>query len=282
MASTKPETTAGSGPLAGPDLSAMAPATVAATRVPASTPAPAASSAGHVDYHASGGRQFAFSLIFLLLLPFYASLGPMIFWRLNHGLWTGTVGLMVLAVAFTIVMYLVLVELLSSVRSHVHLGVKGARVVLPSGRGLTAQLAFDKTDFAYHDVEAVEMRREVYGGALAPTLLKGARVVLKDGSIVRLGYINEVNEDPAFPVVEIAERIAHRAHVPLIDGGNVRRSARRKMLGIRSEGPREMHEVTEAEVETLNRQHARLVTLLVIVLVVLVGLGILGDMLEAV
>ncbi|MFN3867777.1 MAG: hypothetical protein ACK4MF_01780 [Hyphomicrobiaceae bacterium] len=256
--------------------------TVAAPGAPASMPASAATSAGHIDYHASGGRQFAFSLIFLLLLPFYASLGPMIFWRLSHGLWTGTVGLMVLAVAFTVVMYLVLVELLSSVRSHVHLGLRGARVVLPSGRGLTAQLAFDKADFAYEDVEAVEMRREVYGGALAPTLLKGARVVLKDGRIVRLGYINEVDEDPAFPVVEIAERIAHRAHVPLVDGGNVRRSARRKMLGIKSVEPRAMQEVTAAEVEKLNRQHARLITLLVIVLVVLVGLGMLGDMLEAV
>lgn len=280
MASTTSETTGDRGPLAGPDMAAAGPRALPASNAAAGATVPAGAAIGHLDYHASGGRQFAFSMIFLLLLPFYASLAPMIFWRLSHGLWTGTIGLMVLALAFTIVMYLVLVELLSSVRSHVHLGLKGARVVLPSGRGLMAQLAFDKTDFAYHDVERVEMRREVYGGAWAPTLLKGARVVLKDGRLIRLGYVNEANEDPAFPVIEIAERIAHRAHVPLVDGGNVRRSARRKMMGIRSEGPREVHDVTEAEVEQLNRQHARLITLLVVVLVVLVGLGILGDMLE--
>ncbi len=266
---TTNETASGTPPLAGP---AMA---------PAATAAPPPSIAGeHITYGATRGRRFAFSMIFLLLLPFYVSLGPMIGSRLMHGYWTGTGGLIVLAIAFTVVMYLVLAETLASIRSEVELGLKGARVTLPKGRGLTSMLMFDTNEFAYSDIAAVEMRREVYGGAIAPMMLKGARVVKKNGDIVRLGYINEANEDPALPYVEIAERIAHRAGVPLIDGGSVRRSARRKMLGLRAEGPPEQQAVEEAELRDLNRKHARLITVLVAVLVVLVALGILSDLLE--
>ena len=87
-------------------------------------------------------------------------------------------------------------------------------------------------DVPYDEIEAVEVRREVYGGSLAPVIMKGARVCLKDGSHIKLGYINERNVDPAFPYVEIGERIAARANVPLIDVGDVRRSAFKKTFGV--------------------------------------------------
>ncbi|MBL8565182.1 MAG: hypothetical protein JNM89_05645 [Hyphomicrobiaceae bacterium] len=273
MSSANTETAASASPLPGPAMP-----TAFGDDYERAPPAPNA--AGHITYGATGGRRFAFSIIFLLLLPFYVSLGPMIGSRLMHGYWTGTTGLIVLAVAFTIVIYLVLVETLASIRSEVELGLKGARVTLPKGRGLTSILQFETNEFAYSDVASVEMRREVYGGALAPMMMKGARVVKKNGDIVRLGYINEANEDPALPYIEIAERIAHRSGVPLVDGGSVRRSARRKMLGLRAEGPPEMHAVEEAELSELNRKHARLIIALVTALVVLVALGILSDFLE--
>lgn len=281
MSTASSETVAAT-PLAGPAVSAPPTGTSAtAGQVAAASsghppPAPAAL----VTYGASRGRRFAFSFIFLLLLPFYVSLAPMIGSRLVHGHWTGTTGLIVLAVAFTIVMYLVLVETLASIRSEVELGTKAARVTLPKGRGLLSMLQFETSEFAYSDIASIEMRREVYGGSVAPMMLKGARVVKKDGSIVRLGYINEANEDPALPYIEIAERIAHRAGVPLTDGGSVRRSARRKMMGLKAEGAPEQHAVSDAELSELNRKHARLIMVLVSALVILVVLGILGDMLE--
>ena len=46
-------------------------------------------------YEASAGRKTFLSLAFLILLPFYASLGPMLAWRFAHGLWFDTIGLMV-------------------------------------------------------------------------------------------------------------------------------------------------------------------------------------------
>ncbi len=231
-------------------------------------------------YRASGGRRLAFSFIFLLLLPFYISLVPMLVQRVMHGLWTGVPGLVVLAVAFTIIMFLLLIEVLSSVRADVELGHKAVRMTLPSGRGIMSTLKYETNEIAYADIASVEMRREVYGGSLAPMMLKGARIIAKDGRMIRLGYVNEANEDPAFPYIEIAERIANRAGVPLVDGGNVRRSARRKMMGLRSDGPPEAHEVDDEEMRELNRKHARLMTALVTGLVALVLLGIVGDMID--
>lgn len=236
---------------------------------------------GHLHYRASGGRRLAFSFIFLLLLPFYVSLAPMLLTRFANGLWIGTPGLMFLAVAFSIVMLLLLIEVLSSVRAEVELGNKAVRTTLPSGRGLMSMLRYETNEIAYADIEAVEMRREVYGGALAPTMMKGARIVGKGDRIIRLGYVNEANEDPAFPYVEIAERIANRAGVPLVDGGSVRRSARRKMMGLRSQGPPDQHEVDDVELAELNRKHARLMAALVTGLVVLVVLGIVGDVIDS-
>lgn len=259
----------GESPLAGPDLG-----------FPATTSAAEAHTGERITYRASGGRRLAFSFIFLLLLPFYISLAPMLVTRIVHGLWIGTPGLMVLAVAFTIIMVLLLVEVLSSVRARVELGHKAVRMTLPEGRGMMSALRYATNEIAYSDIAAVEMRREVYGGSLAPMMMKGARVVAKDGRIIRLGYVNEANEDPAFPYIEIAQRIANRAGVPLVDGGSVRRSARRKMMGLRSEGPREAHSVDDMEMRELNRKHARLMFALVAGLVVLVLLGIVGDMMD--
>ena len=42
-------------------------------------------------------------------------------------------------------------------------------------------------------------------------LLQGARLVLKDDSAVKLGYVSEANSDPCFPYPEIAQQIAERA-----------------------------------------------------------------------
>ncbi|MCB1526792.1 MAG: hypothetical protein KDJ45_03720 [Hyphomicrobiaceae bacterium] len=235
-----------------------------------------------VIYRASGGRRVAFSVIFLLLLPFFVSLGPMLWVRITHGLWHDALGLSVIAIGFAIVMFLVLVELLHSVRSRVELGNTAVRFTLPSGRGPTPMLRFKTREIAYKDIGKIEVRREVYGGVLAPMMLKGARIVTRGGEKFRLGYVNEANVDPAFPYIEIGERIANRAGVEIVDRGNVRRSMPKKMLGIAASGRREKHSIDEIEMRELNKKHARLMGFLVAGLVVLIGLGIVGDMMQPV
>ena len=228
------------------------------------------------EYRAGAGRRFSFLIIFALLLPFFVSLAPMLFWRISQGHWLGTPGLIVLAVGFAAIMFLIFIELMFSIRSEVTFGDKSVHVTLPSGRGPTPVLRYVDRDIPYDEVESVEMRREVYGGSIAPMMLKGARVKLKNGEYVKLGYVNEANTDPALPYAEIGEKIAARAGVPIVDMGNVRRSLRGKLMGEKRDGGGS-DAVEDSEIADLNRRHGRFIMILTGLLVVLVGLGIVID-----
>lgn len=231
---------------------------------------------GRERFQAGAGRTISFSLIFLLLLPFFVSLGPMLFWRVSQGHWAGTVGLVILAVAFTAIMYLIFVELIFSIRSRVVFGEKTVRLSLPQDRGLMSPFSYELRDIPYEDIAAIEIRREVYGGSLAPVMMKGARIRLKDGSYYRLGYVNEANVDPCLPFTEIGEKIAARADAEIIDGGDVRRSAMKKFLGLMAVGS-EIAPIEPEEIKALNARHNLMMTIMVGSLVLLVGLGIASE-----
>ncbi len=251
----------------------MAEAMAARGQVPMEAPAPT-----RTVYEAGGGRKFAFSFVFLLLLPFYVSLPAMLFWRLSQGHWIGTVGLVVLAIAFSFIMFLVVVELMQSLRSRVELGATSVKMTLPSGRGPTPILRYRSNDIPYDQIKAVEMRREVYGGSVVPVLLCGARLVLKDDSTVKLGYVSDANTDPCFPVPDIARQIAERAGLTVQDRGAVRRSFQKKFLGLKREFIDEAEEpVGQYEMEVLNVRHHRWVMRLIWLLVGLVVVGIAMD-----
>ena len=229
-------------------------------------------------YAASGGRKLAFSFVFLLLLPFFASLPAMLFWRLSQGHWLDTFGLFVLAIGFAFIMLLVVIELMQSLRSRVELGATAVKMTLPSGRGPTPVLRYRSHEVPYDQIKAVETRGEVYGGSVAPVLLKGARLILKDDSAVKLGYVSEANTDPCFPFPEIAQQIAARAGVPVEQKGCVRRSAQKKFLGLKRELIDESEEpVGDYEMVVLNNRHERWVMRLVWLLAGLVVLGIAMD-----
>ncbi len=233
-------------------------------------------------YKAGGGRTTFFSFAFLILLPFFASLPAMIFARITHGLWIDTVGLTIFAICFAAVMFLLLVELMMSLRSRVVLGSKGVKMTLPSGRGPTPMLRYRSHQLDYDDIQSVETRREVYGGSLAPVMMKGARLTKKDGETVKLGYVNEANVDPTFPYPVIAKHIADRARLPLIDRGSVYRSARAKFLGIRARaqaGDPDAPEDTidEAQIAELNHRHRSVMLGVLGVLAALLLIGIAAD-----
>ena len=229
-------------------------------------------------YESGAGRKLAFSFIFLLLLPFFISLPPMLFWRLSQGQWLDTIGLMILAAGFTFVMVLVIIELMHSLRARVELGEKSVKMTLPSGRGPTPVVRYATHDIPYDQIQAVETRREIYGGSVAPVLLKGARLILKDGSKVPLGYVSEANTDACLPFPEIARQIAERAGLSVNDRGNVRRSVQKKFFGFKKEiVDEEEGPVEEAEIEALNKSHHRWVMRLIGLLGVLVVLGIALD-----
>ena len=228
-------------------------------------------------YAATGGLKTIFSFVFLILLPFFASLPAMMYMRLKHGLFFDAAGLAIVAVAFTILMFLVVIELLFSLRARVELGETAVKMTLPSGRGPTPMLSYKSYEVPYDQVQTVETRREIYGGSLVPVLLKGARIITKDGKAVPIGYVSEANVDPCFPYPEIAQKIAERARLPLIDRGNVRRSFRRKFFGIKAGRVNEIDAVDEAQIADLNRSHHNVVMGLVGALAVLMVIGIVDD-----
>ena len=228
------------------------------------------------DYGASTLRTTIFCLVFLLLLPFFASLPAMIGMRASAGLLGDNLGLLILAAIFTALMFLVFVEMMFSIRTRVHLGREKVRMTLPSGRGPTPMLRYRSYEFPYDQVDTVETRREIYGGALTPVLMKGARVILKDGSVVRLGYVSEADSDPVFPYAEIAAKIAERARLPLIDRGAVRRSVRSKMMGVKATDF-ENTLVDDAQIARLNASHNTFMLALIGVVLILMLIGIVED-----
>lgn len=237
---------------------------------------PAETKHERLDYSAGGGRKTLFCFLFLILLPFFVSLPAMLFMRVKNGLWEDTIGLGIIAAGFAIIMFLIVIELMFSLRAHVHLGEDSVKMTLPSGRGPTPMLRYRSYEIPYDQVHSVETRREIYGGAFVPMLLQGARVHTKDGKAIPLGYVAEQCIDPCFPYPEIARKIAERAHLPMIDRGHVRRSFRHKMFGLKS--PNADHVVSEGEIAKLNRSHANMVLALVSVVLVLMAIGIVDDL----
>lgn len=249
--------------------------TTAAT-TPNDVPAPPAHPAvERTLYAASGLRKTIICFIFLLLLPFFVSLVPMIGMRLKHGLVGDAIGLGVLAIAFTALMFWLLIILMFSLRARVHLGEKNVRLTLPSGRGPTPMLRYRTHDVHYTDIAAVETRKELYGGAIAPVMMEGARIVMKDGSIIKLGYDAEANTDQAFPYVEIAHAIAKHGGQQVTHQGHVRRTMASKMMGVMA--PADAAPVDEAEIAKLNADHNRFILGLVVTMLALVGIGLTLD-----
>lgn len=230
------------------------------------------------SYGASGGRKTVFSFLFLILLPFFTSLWPMFFMRLKAGLYADALGHAILAIAFSILMFLILIELIFSLRARIVLGEKELHLTLPSGRGPTPMLRYRSYDIPYDQIQTVETRREVYGGSLVPVMLKGARIITKGNETIPLGYVSEANLDPAFPYPEIASQIAERARLPLIDRGSVWRSVRRKFLGWPKRGLIDSDTVDESQIAALNESHRNVVGGLIGLLVVLMAIGIVGDL----
>lgn len=253
-----------------------APATSASQALESAADRPAALDFEPVDYGAGVLRTTIFCIVFLLLLPFFSSVPMMIGMRASAGLLADNWGLIVLGLIFAALMFLVFIEMIFSIRTRIHLGREKVRMTLPAGRGPTPMLRYRSYEFPYDQVQSVETRREIYGGFAMPVVLKGARVNLKDGNVVPLGYVSEANEDPVLPYPEIAAHIAERARLPLIDRGNVRRSVRRKMLGIRAEGT-ETDLVDEREMVRLNRAHSAFMLALIGGVLILMLIGIVED-----
>ncbi len=226
-------------------------------------------------YECGAGRKTFFCFVFILLLPFYVSLPVMLFQRVSRGLWLDTWQLMVLAILFTIVMALILFELIFSLRAELEIGKEKVSFTLPSGGGgAVPWLAYETREIPYDEIEAIESRREIYGGRYAPMMMQTIRIITKSGERIVLGRTNERDDDPKFPFPTIGRQIAARAGVEIIDRGNIMREFHRRMFGLTDRagsGP-------EPEIAELNKQHNSFLTILVVALAVFLVLGIASDL----
>jgi hypothetical protein len=233
-------------------------------------------------WQSGGGRRIVLAFAFLILLPFYVSLGPMLYQRVSRGFVGDTLALTVLALVFTALMALVLQQLVHAVRTRVSLTETGIDATVPKvgRRGPFFLLGYETRSIPYGDVASVDLRTEVYGGSLLPVLLTSTRVVPKSGPPLVLGYTNANDHEPQLPYPEMGRDVAERAKVTVTDHGTVRRSVGARVVGMTSASDQATR-LDETELNLLNAAHTRNVRVMVAGLALLVVGGIAIDFVTA-
>jgi hypothetical protein len=247
---------------------------------PTATVSAAAAPLDRQVWRSGNARRLTMAFAFLILLPFWASLGPMLLQRVSRGFLVDTIALSVFALAFTALMALLLQQLIHAVRTRIEVSPSGVSLTVPrvGPRGPFFLWRYVTASIPFNEIAAIDRRTEVYGGAMLPLLLTSLRVVPKNGEPVVLGYTNAHEQDEQFPYDLIAQRIAARSGVPITDHGMVRRSLQKRALGLKSES---REQLPVAEIEALNIAHQRNIRGLVLGLGILLLAGIAIDFLTA-
>jgi hypothetical protein len=236
---------------------------------------------GATTWQSGGGRRIVLAFAFLLLLPFYASLGPMLFQRASRGLIGDTLSLAVLALAFTALMALILQQLIHAVRTRVTVSADGVKATVPAvgARGPFFMWNYITRDIPFSDVAGIDTRNEIYGRKLAPVLLTSTRIVTKTGEPLVLGYANANDAQPQFPFTEIGAEIAKRAGVAVSDHGTVHRSWRQR-VGLTT-STNDAARLAPEEIAAINAAHTRNIRVMIGALALLVVGGITLDVATA-
>lgn len=231
------------------------------------------------DYGVSALRQTFFALCLLALTPFAIGLTVMIGRRAGDGLWYDLPALGVLAVGLGAVMTMLMLELLFCVRSRLVLGKMAVRFTLPKNGAAVPLWSYASHDIPYHTIKGVELRREVFGGKIAPVLLRGLVIKTKDNKEIVAGHTLEGFDDPAFPYGIIGEQIAARAAVPFVDQRTIwLRSRADRALEYISQYDTQTYILDPAEAERLNTAHRRILLGLSSALAAIVLLGLLAEL----
>lgn len=230
-------------------------------------------------YGVTGARQSVFALGLLVLLPFLAGGIVMLVRRLADGLYFEVAALLLVLAALSVIAMLLLFELVFALRARLELGRTALRYTLPRNGGPSPLLSYDTQDIPYHAVRTVELRREVFGGRVAPVMLRALVLKTKDNRELVLGHALDGYDDPDFPYARIGEQIAQRAALPLIDQRTLwYRSRAERALGYISAYDTQTYILDPLEGEKLNTTHRRLALGLASLLAAFVILGVLADL----
>lgn len=166
-------------------------------------------------------RQLLQWITFIVLLPFFISMPVMIGMRAFHGRIFDALWLTIVAVLFAITLIFLGLQIQAARRTRIKVNNDEVDIVVPNWRGPTPFAPFDEAKLPYNKIEAVEQRGEIYRSLGILGLRKVSSVVTSDGDRYVLGYSTEQESDAPIPFATVAETVAQRAGVQLVDRGAV-------------------------------------------------------------
>jgi hypothetical protein len=174
-----------------------------------------------VSYKAPRGLQTILGLGFFLILLFMVNAIAGSLWLAMRNLPVDAAIFFAMFVIGAILLFYAGLFLFAASHSEVHIGSDRATFVLPNWRGPTPFFPYTECRVPFQDLAAVETRSEVYRYLVIPVIVRSASLVRKDGARLTLGYVQEDPQDPWIPFHTIAEEIAAKAGVPVVDKGVV-------------------------------------------------------------
>jgi hypothetical protein len=172
-------------------------------------------------YRPSRGLQSILSVTFFFILLFMVNALAGAIWLATHNLQTDSLIFFLMFVTAGFLLLYAGIFLFAASHSEVHLGPEKATLVLPNWHGPTPLFPYTECEVPYKDLAAVETRSEIYHYFVLPVIVQAACLVRKDGKRLTLGYVRESTEEHSMPFHTIAEQIAARAGVPLVNRGIV-------------------------------------------------------------
>ena len=209
-----------------------------------------------VSYRPSRGLQSVLSVSFFLILLFMINALAGTLWLASHNLATDSVIFFLMFLTSSLLLVYAGLFLFAASHSEVDLGPEKVRLVLPNWRGPTPFFPYSEVEVPYKDLAGVETRSEIYRYFVLPVIVQSACLVHKDGGRLTLGYVSENPSDPPMPFHTIAEDIASRAGVPLVQRGVVEGNTGLRAL-IQDEPGWDAPQLEQERLEALRRRERR-------------------------
>ncbi len=230
-----------------------------------------------VVFETGEGRKTILSFVFLVLLPFLASLPVMIVLRSIHGFWGDAASAAVLAVLFGCWMLFLFVNIVSAFRTRIAIDDDKVVLSVPRWRGPNPGIRYLRETIALEDIEAVETRCEIYRTVQVPVLTRATVLRKRNGDQILLGYINEDAPDPALPYPDIGRLIAERAGAFYVEKGCVHGGSHVRAL---ASGPPawDAPPLSHSDFAAYKRNHTWAMTGFAIILFGLAAIGLFIDL----
>lgn len=224
-----------------------------------------------LSYKPPRGLQTILSVTFFLILLFMVNAIAGAVWLATRNLQADAIIFSVMFVIGAVLLFYAGIFLFAASHSEVHLGDDTATMVLPNWRGPTPFFPYTECQVPYKDLAAVETRSEVYRYVALPVIVQSACLVRTDGRRLTLGYVQERPQDPWIPFHTIAEQIAEKAGVAVVNRGVVQGTTGLRAL-IQDEPAWDAPEIAPERLEKIRKSEKMGWTILV-ALVAIVAVG---------